>query len=206
MTNFLIPGNDGNNGNNGDGEDKSIKFNQFTNALDGMDETQIELLQKKIYDIQFKKIEKALSEVVDQVNKLSEAREIDKEIMETQLQLERKRHRKQENRFGYISQTDLGNQFTTAIGSKTMGSMLRLAGIAKAKTSVTVPYSESIKSDYAKSYDTPWGGIIWVWNSERCIEKIDRWLEREGLIDEFYSITDEKELISYIQALESMYS
>lgn len=182
-----------------------VKFSEITDFIESMDETQIELLQKKIYDMQFKRIDKALSEVVDQVSKLSEAREIDKDMYEKQLELERARHRKAENRFGYISLSDLGNQFTVSIGSKTMGIVLRLAGIAKAK-SITEPLAESVRADYAKSQDTPWGGIIWQWNSERCIEKIDRWLEKEGLIDQFYSFTDEKELMKYIKHLEDVYS
>lgn len=183
-----------------------MKFDEFTNYIERMDESQIELLQKKIYDMQFSRLDKALSEVSDQLNQLSEAREIDKEMHNKQLELERARHRKAENRYGYISLSDLGNQFTVAIGAKTMGTLLRLVGIAKAKQSTTEPMAESIRSDYAKSQDTPWGGIIWQWNSERCIEKIDRWLERNELIDHFYSFTDERELMQYIKHLEDTYS
>ena len=79
-----------------------------------------------------------------------------------------------------------------------MGILLRLSGIAKSKQSTTEPLAEMVRADYAKSQDTNWGGVIWQWNSEKCIGKIDRWLEKEGLIDQFYSITDEKELMRYI--------
>lgn len=171
-----------------------------------MDEQQLEMIQKKIYEMQFKRLDRALSEVADQVNKLEEARKIDKEMSEKQLELERARHRKAENRFGFISLSDLGNQFTVSIGSKTMGVLLRLAGIAKAKQSVTEPMAEMVRADYAKSQDTQWGGIIWQWNSEKCIEKIDKWLEKNNIIDEFYSITNEKELMKYIKYLEDIYS
>ena len=183
-----------------------MKFNELTNIVEGMDENQINLLQEKIYDMKFRRLNKALMQVADQVSKLSEARQIDKDMQEKQLELERARHRKAENRYGYISLSDLGNQFTVAIGSKTMGTVLRLAGIAKAKQSVTEPRAESIRDDYAKSQDTPWGGIIWQWNSERCIEKIDRWLKREEIIDQFYSFTDERELMTYIKHLEDTYN
>lgn len=137
---------------------------------------------------------------------MKESREIDKEIHEKQLELERARHRKAENRYGYISLSDLGNQYKVSIGSKTMGTLLRLSGIAKSKQSTTEPLAEIVRSEYAKSQDTNWGGVIWQWNSEKCIGKIDRWLEKEGLIDQFYSITDEKELMRYMQYLEENYS
>ncbi len=178
----------------------------INNYIQSLNPAELEMIQKQIYEIQFSQIKQALRNVEDEVTKLKESREIDKEIQEKQLELERARHRKAENRFGHISLSDLGNQYKVSIGSKTMGILLRLAGIAKSKQSTTEPLAEMVRADFAKSQDTNWGGIIWQWNSERCIGKIDRWLEKEGLIDQFYSITDEKELMRYIQYLEENYS
>lgn len=176
------------------------------NYIQSLNPAELEMIQKQIYEIQFSQIKQALRDVEDEVVKLKESREIDKEIQEKQLELERARHRKAENRFGYISLNDLGNQYKVSIGSKTMGILLRLSGIAKSKQSTTEPLAEMVRADYAKSQDTNWGGVIWQWNSEKCIGKIDRWLEKEGLIDQFYSITDEKELMRYIQYLEENYN
>lgn len=180
-----------------------VKINNYIQSLNP---AELEMIQKQIYEIQFSQIKQALRDVKDEVNKLKEVREIDKEMQEKQLELERARHRKAENRYGYISLSDLGNQYKVSIGSKTMGILLRLAGIAKSKQSTTEPLAEMVRADFAKSQDTNWGGIIWQWNSEKCISKIDRWLEKEGLIDQFYSITDEKELMRYIQYLEETYN
>ena len=176
------------------------------NYIQSLNPAELEMIQKQIYEIQFSQIKQALRDVEDEVIKLKESREIDKEIQGKQLELERARHRKAENRFGHISLSDLGNQYKVSIGSKTMGILLRLSGIAKSKQSTTEPLAEMVRADYAKSQDTNWGGVIWQWNSEKCIGKIDRWLEKEGLIDQFYSITDEKELMRYIQYLEENYN
>lgn len=176
------------------------------NYIQSLNPAELEMIQKQIYEIQFSQIKQALRDVEDEVIKLKESREIDKEIQEKQLELERARHRKAENRFGHISLSDLGNQYKVSIGSKTMGILLRLSGIAKSKQSTTEPLAEMVRADYAKSQDTNWGGVIWQWNSEKCIGKVDRWLEKEGLIDQFYSITDEKELMRYIQYLEENYN
>lgn len=179
------------------------------NSLMNFDELSIEelqVMQERIVSIRMKKLEHELEETKSLIIKQSKELEIVREENKMNLELERARHRKAENRYGYISLSDLGNQFTVAIGSKTMGTLLRLVGIAKAKQSITEPMAESIRADYAKSQDTPWGGIIWQWNSERCIEKIDRWLKREEIIDQFYSFTDERELMAYIKHLEDTYN
>jgi hypothetical protein len=185
------------------------RFNDFNHFLENMDDTQLDMVQKKIYTMQLQKLDRALAEVTDKVEKLEEARNIDKEMSEKQLELERKRHRVAENRFGYIGLSDLGKQFSVTIGAKTMGQLLRVAGIAKAKQSVTEPYAEMVRQEYAKTVDTTFGANIYKtyqWNSEKCIAKIERWLEKHNLIDQFYSIDNEKELMRFIQELEERYS
>ena len=50
------------------------KLNDLNSYIENMDEQQLEMIQKKIYEMQFKRLDRALSEVADQVNKLEEAR------------------------------------------------------------------------------------------------------------------------------------
>ena len=122
-------------------------------------------------------------------------------IREVQL----KEHRVKEHRFGFVGLSDLGQSYLVSIGSKTMGNLLRLAGLAKKKQSKTEPVRTATLNNYAKSMmygDYP----TYQWNPEKCIEKIDRWLEKEGLIDEFYAIEDEKKLMEYINNLFEIYN
>lgn len=119
--------------------------------------------------------------------------------------LEIKRHRVTENRYGYVSLSDLGQSYQVSIGSKTMGKLLRVVGLAKKKISRTEPLRSATLNNYSKSmmygeYPT------YQWNPEKCIEKIDRWLESNNIIDEFYSIEDESELMEYINELHDLYT
>lgn len=182
------------------------RFDHLNLMIEQLDDTQLDMVQKKIYAMQIQKLDRALSEVTEKVNMLEQTIEIEKEMHEKSLELERKRHRVTENRFGFIGLSDLGKQFTVTIGSKTMGALLRVVGIAKAKQSVTEPYAELVRQGYAKSQDTQWGGVVWQWNPEKCITKIEKWLDKKNLIDTFYSIDNEKDLMKFIQELEESYS
>lgn len=161
--------------------------------VDNMSPEELDILQHRILQRRMKDYEARLK-------RIEETQIIDRERSNQLLELERKRHRVAENRFGFVSLSDLGQQFTVSIGSKTMGNLLRIVGIAKAKQSITEPYREYITSGYAKSEmhrERP----IYQYNPEKCIEKIDRWLKKHGLVDEFYSIDNEKELMAYINNL-----
>ena len=82
-----------------------------------------------------------------------------------------------------------------------MGKLLRLAGIAKSKQSRTEPMRSAIDDGFAKSQMVG-EHKSYQWNPEKCIKKIDRWLNKEGIIDEFYKIDDEDKLKEYINELE----
>jgi hypothetical protein len=133
-------------------------------------------------------------------------REVEKqlEIERSRFELEKARHRVEEHRFGFVSLNDLGQIYNVSIGSKTIGKLLRLAGLAKDKQSKTEPLRSSIMSNYAKSVmygDFP----TYQWNPEKCIKKIDEWLMEMSIIDEFYSIEDERKLTEYINGLYERY-
>lgn len=145
-----------------------------------------------------------IAQIKDEQEKLREELAITQEENENFREMELKRHRVTEHRFGFVGLSDLGQCYQVSIGSKTMGKLLRLAGLAKAKQSKTEPMRTATLNNYAKSImygDYP----TYQWNPEKCIEKIDRWLESEGRIDTFYSIEDEKELMEYINELYEIY-
>ena len=147
-----------------------------------------------------------------QIQKITEEQETIKAELATTTEenaalreLELKRHRVEEHRYGFVSLADLGQVYQVSIGSKYMGKLLRLAGIAKAKQSKTEPLRSSTLNNYSKSVmygDFP----TYQWNPEKCIAKIDRWLDKIGVIDQFYAIDDEAKLHKYIQELEQKYS
>ena len=178
------------------------RFDHLNLMIEQLDDTQLDMVQKKIYAMQIQKLDRALTEVTEKVNMLEQAREIDKEMYEKTLELERKRHYVTESRYGFVGLSDLGKEFDVTIGAKTMGSLLRIAGVAKAKQSITEPYAELIRQGYAKSQDTKWGGVVWQWNPEKCKAKIINWLEKNDLLDTFLSIPSEKDLMKFIQELE----
>lgn len=141
-----------------------------------------------------------VKEIKENQEKQQEEMSIIKTENENLREIELKRHRVTEHRFGFVGLSDLGQSYEVSIGSKTMGKLLRLAGLAKKKQSRTEPMRSATLNDYAKSMmygDYP----TYQWNPEKCIEKIDRWLEKEDLIDEFYSIANEKDLMEYINNL-----
>lgn len=181
MTNKLMENNDKNN-----------SFLELQNIINQAIAQQQEQIHRTI-----KKQQKQLEEHEERIALQDEE---NRQLRNVQL----KEHRVKEHRYGYISAGDLGQLFLVSIGSKTMGKLLRVVGLAKKGQARTEPLRSAIIDDYAKSFmygDFP----SYQWNPERCISKIERWLNKKGLIDEFYSIEDEKELAQYINELYDTY-
>jgi len=163
-------------------------------------------LQNIINQAMFKQNEKLHVEIesLKENNiQLSEKIDIVKSESDNLRELELKRHRTEEHRYGMVSLRDLGQCFNVSIGSKTMGKLLRLSGIALKGQTSTEPKRSMIINGYAKSEmygDYP----TYQYNPEKCIKKIDKWLNEIGVIDEFYAIDDEKKLQDYINNLEKI--
>lgn len=148
---------------------------------------------------------KEMAELKDRQDKQDEKLSITKQENSYIREMEVKRHRAEKHAWGFVSLGDLGQLYEVSIGSKTMGKLLRLAGIAQKASSITKPLRSAISSEFAKSrmygeYAT------YQYNPKKCIEKIDRWLDKESILEEFYSIDNEKELGDYINNLYDMYS
>ena len=173
--------------------------------LEGMDFQQIQAIINKSMAIQNQQLHKFLQDLKEDHEKLSEEMQIVKSRSEDLRDMEIKRHRVTEHMFGFVSLNDLGQCFQVSIGSKTMGKLLRVVGLAKAKQSKTEPLRSAIIDGYAKSLmynDHP----TYQWNPEKCIDKIERWLNGQVLIDKFYAIEDESELAEFIKSLDETYT
>lgn len=149
-------------------------------------------------------LNKEIAELRDEQAKTSEDLSIFKEEQESLKEIELKRHRVEEHRYGFVSQNDLGQCYDVSIGSKTIGKLLKLVGLAKQKQSKTEPMRSAVVESYAKSImygDFP----SYQWSPDKCIKRIDYWLNKEGVIDKFYAIDDEKELAQFINDLCDIY-
>lgn len=167
---------------------------------ENMEFTDLQNIINKAMVAQTKQLAKQLQETKEEVETLKEQVDISQEKAETLRELELKRHRAEEHRFGYVGQSDLGQIFQVSIGAKTMGKLLRLAGLVKSKSRRAEPLRSAIVNGYAKSFmygDYP----SYQWNPEKCIQRIERWLDDKGILDTFYGIDDEKELADYIKDL-----
>ena len=123
------------------------------------------------------------------------------------LDLERKRHRVEESKFGFVSQNDLGKHFQLPIGSVMMGRLLRVSKICKiSKNRTTEPYTKFITTKkIAKSGITQSGHIFHQYNPDGCIKEIENWLGKAGYLNKFYSIEDQKDLYVFINELFEEY-
>lgn len=150
-------------------------------------------------------LSREVAELKGEQEKMKEEMAIDRLENESLRKVQLKEHRVKEHRFGFVGLGDLGQIFTVSIGAKTIGKLLRIAGLAKINQTKTEPLRSAIVNNYAKSFmygDYP----SYSWNPERCINKIERWLDKEGILDEFYAIEDEKKLMEYINNLFEIYN
>ena len=173
--------------------------------LDSYTPEQLQIMSEQITNLRMKKYEEKLEQLDNVVKKQNEELSIVRAENESIRELEISRHITDKDRFGYVSQSDLGKKFDVSIGSGMMGKLLRIVGLAKQKQSTTEPMRFAILENYAKSI--MYGGEYpsYQWNPERTINKIKIWLEGEGLLVTFFSKTTEKELHEYINELYEMY-
>jgi len=172
--------------------------------IENMGYDDLQLVINQFMQQQYILIRKDLNELKEEQEITKKEVEIMKSENETLRELEIKRHRAEEHKYGYISLSDLGQCYQISIGAKTMGKLLRLAGIAKAKQSKTEPLRSCILDGTAKS--TMYGDFpTYYWNPDKCIKKIDEWMNGIGVVDKFYAIENEKELIKFINNLEQNY-
>lgn len=110
---------------------------------------------------------------------------------------------------GFCNQKDFGNRFKFKIGSKSVGKLLRVCEIAmRSRTSSTIPY-DNLCPTYAKpsTYKNSNGFECqtFKWNYEKCVKKIDKWLNEHGLLEQLYSLSTPAEAEKFISNLHKTY-
>ena len=185
------------------------------NFLDEMDEQQEERLFQVMLAKRQQRSEQNIKRLFDVVEKQAERfnNEIETVKLETQrhredtekiLELERKRHRIEESRFGYVSLRDLGTSFEVPIGAQTLGKLLKVVGLAIRQRGKTEPYMEQIRNGTAKN--KPYKDHVhYQWNPEKTINTIDKWLAENGYIDHFYACQTQEELYEMINEVYEIY-
>lgn len=106
---------------------------------------------------------------------------------------------------GWITLSQFGRCFAAVISSQRMGKMMRVIGLAMASTNRTTPYKQCIDRSKYVINEPDEKGPRWKWNYTRCLHKMDVWLQERGLFEEFYSISNEKEMEDFIDSLHFRY-
>ncbi|OPH47606.1 hypothetical protein BC351_10465 [Paenibacillus ferrarius] len=99
----------------------------------------------------------------------------------------------------YVDQGEFGDMFRVSISSNRIGRLFKAVGLAKASKRKTTPY-DKFKPKYAKT-------VIfeekqsYQWHYKNCMDYIEDWLEKKGLLEEFYTIEVRDDMEVYIDRL-----
>lgn len=102
---------------------------------------------------------------------------------------------------GWITLSQFGRCFAAVLSSQRMGKLMRVIGLAMVSTNRTTPYKQYIDRNKYVINEPDESGPRWKWNYAKCLHKIDFWLQEQGLFEKFYSISNEKEMENFIDAL-----
>lgn len=178
---------------------------------------QLAALQQSINDVRMDRIEARLMLVVDDVKKVKDGQSILKDEFMTEIEKRDNTYQKQmdvavnsvrlvgrNNKGEYVKQTDLGKKYLVNISSVSMGTLLRLSGIAFRNRKTTTPKMQScgkycivdpVTDKYGNTRES------YSWHRQNCMDAIDKWLKENDCFEEFYSIGDQNEMKEYIKLL-----
>lgn len=145
------------------------------------------------------------TEALDEAKKANEQIRNVKNEMEEQIEVAKNSMRVNAPRYDWVNQSKFGEFLEPSIGSKTLGKLLKVVGLAKKNTARTTPYRKYIgENKYARirtfeHYSTT------DWNYEKCLDYIDDWLEEQGHDKEFYSTENEEDRKEFIDQLYEEY-
>ena len=189
------------------------------NSLDisKLDDQDVDIIYQQIMQRKFNNMLARQEQMEDSMKKL-EARidinqtELENRIEDMKIDNEKKlevtintyRVDKNKDKWGFESQADFGNRFRVSIGSKTVGKLFKVIGIAKKSKKKTEPTRDAINSgksttEIVKGYET------FRWHHEKCIKQLEKWLLEHDLLEEFYSIDKENDLQIFINNLYDTY-
>ena len=101
----------------------------------------------------------------------------------------------------YMLLNELGNHFNIKIGSKTVGRLLRIIGLAQMKQNKTMPYQHSVPKYAVNLLDFEEKTVGFAWHYENCVKKLDKWLKENDLYEDFYSITHQRDMVAFVKDL-----
>lgn len=129
--------------------------------------------------------------------------ELKEEIAEVkQIQIASTRVR--QPRYEYVSQGDFGRHFNVSISSVRIGKLLKIVGLAQPSKGKLAPYRQYVNSGHAIRRDDE-KYTHHHWHFQKCLKKIDKWLDANNHLTRFYSITETKELDRFIDGLYNKY-
>ena len=178
--------------------------------VNAIDEQDLEFIQQQITNRQLKNMVARLEQTENKIAKLEEKyaikqTELENKIEDVKTESEKKlevsinTYGVDRNKWGYESQADFGNRFRVSIGSVTVGKLFKSIGLAKSSKGKTEPYRQFI-SKYATT-EIVKGHPTFRWHHENCLNFLENWLKENKILEEFYSISTEKEMLKFINKL-----
>lgn len=187
------------------------------NGLEMCSSEQLDVMQQNIMVVRMKKFEASLANVFDEVKKIKEGQSIFKDEVMLEIAKNDDKYQKQmdvavnsvrltgRNNMGqYVKQTDLGKKYVVNISSVSMGTLLRLCGIAWKNRKTTTPkMQDGDKYCIIDPVTDKCGNIreSYSWHRQNCMDAIDDWLKDNDYYEEFYSISNQNEMKEYIKTL-----
>lgn len=171
--------------------------------LNNCSEEELQIIQEQAMVLRMKKYEAKLEYVMSELSKTKEEIAIMNEANERTMEAAVNSIRVNQPLVDYVGQKDFGNLFTVSIGSKTVGKLFKIVGLAQKTKGRTTPYRDLI-GKYAKVVATT-NYSDFKWHYENCLNKIDMWLAENNKRQEFYSKKNEHELEQFINELYIIY-
>lgn len=104
----------------------------------------------------------------------------------------------------YLTMTEFGKNFTPELSNFSVSKVFQIIGLTykEKREHRTVPYSKYM-GYYVRRVTN--NKNFYAWSYERCLKKIDSWLEKNNHHKEFYSKSSEPEMRHYINYLYELY-
>ena len=168
--------------------------------LKNMNPIQYKMLKEEMYKMDMDNLTFQLETFNNQLKQLAEKVSISEEENKKTLDVAINSMRVKQSQDGYMTQKIFGTQFTISIGSRTVGKLFKVVGLAQ-HLAETTPYRQFIPK-YAKSMANEKYSSF-IWHYENCLNFVDKWLAENSYYETFYSKHTEKELTEFINDLYS---
>lgn len=183
-------------------EERAIQVSNNSQVSNNMDlsnlsSTELQIMQERIMNARIKQLENVITNTANEVEKMKEKQE---KTLETAINS----MRVQGDKYGYVTLTKFGSMFHNTISNKNVGKLLRVVGLANKKLKDTTPTMEANKKGFAMSRtNSEYSSFVWHYGN--CLKVIDAWLEKEGMLEEFYGCKDLNTLEKFIDDLHWNY-